>query len=61
MMIFAPMTYENLGAAQKGAKVRFKTTIAPIDAAHPSVSAQTGKETEKGFLLIFTKGGAILK
>jgi hypothetical protein len=61
MMIFAPMTYENLGAAQKGAKVRFKTTIAPIDANHPSVSVPTSKESGKAFLLIFTKGGAILK
>lgn len=61
VMIFVPMNYENMGPAQEGAKVRFKTTIAPIDANHPAVSAQTSKDGGKGFLLIFTKGGTILK
>jgi hypothetical protein len=61
LMIFVPMEYENLGAVKKGATVRFKTTIAPIDANHPAVSAQPGKDGDKGFLLIFTKGGTILK
>jgi Domain of unknown function (DUF4189) len=61
LMIFVPMEYENLAAVKKGATVRFKTTIAPIDAAHPAVSAQVGKGGDKGFLLIFTKGGTLLK
>jgi hypothetical protein len=65
VMIFVPMNYENMGggqvAFQKGTKVRFKTTIAPLDANHRAVSAQTNPESGKGFLLIFTKGGTILK
>jgi uncharacterized protein DUF4189 len=61
VMIFVPMTYENMGPAKIGAKIRFKTTIAPIDAAHRAVSTQATKETGKGFLLIFTKGGTISK
>jgi hypothetical protein len=61
LMIFVPMEYENLGAVKKGATVGFKTTIAPIDKNHSSVSAQPGKESNKGFLLVFTRGGTILK
>jgi len=61
VMIFVPMTYENMGPAQIGAKVRFKTIIAPIDAAHPAVFADAGKDGGKGFLVIFTRGGTLLK
>ena len=61
LIIFVPMQYENLAAARKGATVPFKTTIASVDATHPSVSAQPGKNGAKGFLLIFTKGGTLLK
>ena len=61
VMIFVPMQYENLGKAEKGMKIRFKTTIAPIDAVHPAVVAAPGKDGGKNLLLIFTKGGTILK
>ena len=65
VMIFVPMTYENLGggqlAFQKGTKLRFKTTIAPLDADHRAVVAETSKESGKSFLLVFTKGGTLLK
>ena len=61
VMLFVPMNYENMGPAKIGAKIRFKTIIAPIDATHQAVSAQPSKDSGKGFLLIFTKGGTISK
>ena len=62
MMIFIPMNYDNFAPANisKGTKVRFKTTIAPIDTTHASVAALPGKDG-KGILVITTKGGAVLK
>ena len=62
MMIFVPMNYDSFAPMNfsKGTKVRFKTTIAPIDNTHPSVAAMPGKDG-KGILVITTKGGSTVK
>ena len=60
LMVFVPIEYENLASAQKGKKIRFKTTIAPIDAKHASVGVVKGKDG-KPFLMVLTRGGTILK